>query len=314
MLTITFAFWSYLTFLVPSIICALFALYHLLFNRTLRTALNNHSIIILLCLSLANELTNYPYILYYFQHGGSWYRPAALCSIWIFANWGLYATQNILFAWMTMERHILVFHVKWVSTKKRRFFVHYLPLLVVMLYCLIYHSLVVFFPPCQNFYDGLSPDMHCWFPCLLFDPVFFAYDTIAHQVVTVTLIMVFSLLLLVRVIWRKVRMQQPVQWSRQRKMTVQLLSISLLFFIFGFPPTVLYTMYLCGWYSVISGDFAEYVSFVTCFPTFFIPFICVSTLPELKTKVMKVLLIHRKLRPIVAVTRTTHTNSVRPAF
>ena len=161
MLTITFAFWSYLTFLVPSIICAFFALFHLLFTRNLRTALNNHSIIILLCVCLSSELTNYPWILFFFQHGSRWERSPVLCSLWVLTGWGLYATQNILFAWMTVERHILVFHDNWLATKKKRFLIHYLPLIVVMLYCLIYHSMVVYYPPCQNFYYGLAPSMNC---------------------------------------------------------------------------------------------------------------------------------------------------------
>jgi len=127
-------FWLYLIFLIPSIICTLFVLYYLLFERTLRRSLNNHVIILLLLTVLFCELTQYPWMLYYFSYGNIWERPVAFCLIWGFIDCAVYALQLLLFAWATIERHILIYHDKWVLTKTKRFFVHYLPIIIIIIY------------------------------------------------------------------------------------------------------------------------------------------------------------------------------------
>lgn len=53
-------FWLLLISVILSITCSLFTLYHLLFNRTLRHALNNHRIIVLLILILIVQLIDIP--------------------------------------------------------------------------------------------------------------------------------------------------------------------------------------------------------------------------------------------------------------
>ncbi|CAF0846760.1 unnamed protein product [Rotaria sp. Silwood1] len=106
----TVKFWFYLVFLIPSIICSIFSLYYLLWNRTLRHALHNHAIIIFLSIGLTYEVTIYPWMLNYYYKQGLWKRTHLFCTVWIFIDWGLYYTQTTLFAWATMERHILIFH------------------------------------------------------------------------------------------------------------------------------------------------------------------------------------------------------------
>jgi hypothetical protein len=52
-------FWIYLLLVTPSIMCLLFALYHFLFDRTLRQALHNHMIIVLLGINRFSRLYRY---------------------------------------------------------------------------------------------------------------------------------------------------------------------------------------------------------------------------------------------------------------
>jgi hypothetical protein len=154
-------FWIYLLGDIPSIICSIFVLYHLLFDRTLRHALNNHVIIILLII----ELTDVPWTLHYYLYNTNMIETPAFCIIWGWINFGLYVTQLLVFAWASLERHILIFHDQWVSTKRKRFFVHYLPPILILAYCFIYFAVVFLFPPCQNWFDCLH--MHI-FQSLIF--------------------------------------------------------------------------------------------------------------------------------------------------
>lgn len=119
-------FWLYFIFLLPSIICTLFVLYYLLFDRTLRRALNNHVIILLLLTVLFCEVTMYPWMLYYYYHTDTWQRSFIFCSIWGYIDWAFYLMQIALFAWASIERHILIFHDSLVATRKKvSFFIIY---------------------------------------------------------------------------------------------------------------------------------------------------------------------------------------------
>jgi len=69
-----------------------------------------------------------------------------------FMDLGMFSLRDFLMAWASIERHILVFHDQWVSTPKKRFFIHYLPLASIVIYIFTLYIIVLFFPPCQNIY------------------------------------------------------------------------------------------------------------------------------------------------------------------
>jgi len=96
LLTNKIKFWSYLTTLIPSIICLFFILYHFLFDRTLRNTLNNHVIIIVLIIGLLYDLTIYPWMIYYYHQDGIWERSMNFCFIWTFIDWIYYKQYCLL--------------------------------------------------------------------------------------------------------------------------------------------------------------------------------------------------------------------------
>ena len=210
MLTDTVRFWLFLVFLIPSSLCTIFLLYHFLFDRALRIALNNHVIIVLLVICLIDEVTVYPWMLYYYQHEYVWQRSFIFCLIWGFLNWSLYIAHTLLFSWAIIERHILIFHDGWLSTPKKRFFVHYLPLIALILYWFIFYIVIYFFPPCQN--RLRSSSLVCIFPCLYDNDILSVWDYVAHQIVPIVAITVFSTGLLIRVLWKRSRMRRTIRW------------------------------------------------------------------------------------------------------
>ncbi|CAF3863444.1 unnamed protein product [Rotaria sp. Silwood1] len=297
MISYTAIFWSFLIFLIPSIICSLFVLYHLLFDRTLRHGLHNHVIIIVLIIGLICDVTLYPWMLYYYRYDGKWNRSPIFCIIWVFIDWGLYITHTVLFSWATIERHILIFHDQWVSTKIKRFFVHYLPLIALLFYCLIFYLVLDFFPSCENLF--LDFNIICVYLCVRQIYALTVWETIGHQIIPVFTILIFSIALFMRVLWQKHRVNQPIQWRKYRKMTIQLLSISFLYLIFFFPATFMTLMYMCGLSYEIGADFYEYTNFFSYYMILLLPFVCVLSLPELRTKSMNILHLRRQVRHIV---------------
>ena len=294
-------FWSILLSLILSFFCLMFVLYNLLFDRTLRHALNNHIIIIILIINLITELTTYPWMIYFYYNDGVWDgRPMIFCEIWTFIDWGLFLTHTILFAWATIERHILIFHERWVSTPMRRFFLHYLPIAILLLYNVVFNMVLDFFPPCENaFIDYMAV---CTTSCLYDIDVVRVYDAIAHQLVPIFTIILFSIALLLRVVWRRRHVQQTIQWRKYRKMTIQLLSISFLYLLFLFPLSMGSLLYFLGVRFQILYDYHAYTLFFVYFLPPLFPFVCALSLPELRKKLAKVLRLSRLTRRVVPTT------------
>ncbi|CAF3425032.1 unnamed protein product [Rotaria sp. Silwood2] len=143
-------FWIILLVYIPSVICSLFILYNFIVQRTLRQALHNHVIALLLFVNFIAQLTNIPGTLNYYRLGYVWPPKFLFCLTWIFINEAFYILTTILFAWATIERHILIFHDKLLSTKYKFIFFHYLPVVIVFLYCICYNTIVIIFSPCEN--------------------------------------------------------------------------------------------------------------------------------------------------------------------
>jgi hypothetical protein len=140
---------------------------------------------------------------------------------------------------MTIERHILIFHDWWLSTKKKRFFSalssynnH------IMTYCFIYYLTVVVILSC-NYLNVQSPINGVPSPCLYDNLFFISWDLMCHQMIPTIIIVVFSMALLVCVLYQKSSLCRKIQWWKQRKMTIQLLYITILYQLLNFPWTFL---------------------------------------------------------------------------
>jgi hypothetical protein len=156
-------FWIFLFLIIPSIICSLFSLYHFLRDRILRQALNNHIIIVLLLINLFYEYTDMSLFIHYFRCFQSFSPTSTFRLIWGYIDWAFYALQLILYDWITIEKHILIFHDHLLSTARKRIFVYYLPPIIITIYCLLYYAMVFFASQCENNFDNLT--IPSCFPC-----------------------------------------------------------------------------------------------------------------------------------------------------
>lgn len=292
-------FWTFLLCLIPSTVCSVFVLYHLLFDRTLRRALHNHLIIILLAICVVCQVTIYPWMLYFYDNGNYWERSLLFCSIWAFIDWGFYVSKMTLFAWTSIERHILIFHDRWLVTRKQRLLLHYLPPSLIFAYCLIFYSLMYLFPPCTNPLNYSK--VLCVSACLYDNSVFNFWETTVNQLLPNLTIVVFSIALLVRVLRQNRRVRRRIQWRKHRKMTVQLLSISLIYLIFSFPSTFVGFLSLFGVSIDARTTARQCVEFFSYLLILFYPFVCLSPLPELRAKVSKLLSFRRRHRRVTTI-------------
>ncbi len=292
-------FWTYLTADILSVNCTLFVLYYLLFDRTLRHALHNHVIIVLLIIGLINELTSIPWNLYRYQSGVPLIKSRLFYLSTFFFDYGFFTTQVILFAWATIQRHILVFHDQWLSTKKKRFFFHYLPIISILIYCFVYYFVITFVPFCRNTFVSFLAGGHI-IPCVYGNKVLAAWDLLVHQLFSTLIIVIFSIALIIRVLRQKQKMNRPILWQKHRKMTIQLVSISVLYLTFNSPWTLILFASQYGLPVNVARVYTFYGLYVRTYVVFLFPFACFASSSELQDKFKKRFLCCRLRYEIVA--------------
>jgi hypothetical protein len=277
-ISLSVQFWLYLISNILSIICCVFVLFYLVFDRTLRQQLHNHIIIILLFICLIYELTDIPFILYNSRFGISW----ILYRFWSFIDIGLYTTHLIIFAWGTIERYILVFHDQWLRTEKKRFYIHYLPLIILIIYCLVWYSVIILFPSC----DDIIHQPNIPYPCMMYDSSIKYFDLICHQVLPSFVIIIFSIALVLRARWQKTGSTKP---AKQRKLIFQILSISILYLIFCSPWAFVLISFQFNSLENIGLNLMPYAYFFSYYFIFLFPFVCCASLPEVLFKLKNAL-------------------------
>ncbi len=287
-MSISVRYWLYLVPNVLSILCSLFVLYYLLFDRTLRQALNNHVFIVLLFVGLIFELVDIPLTLHYYRVGTVWRLSPGFSLFWTYIDFTLYTTQIILFAWATIERHILIFQYQWILTRRKRFLIHYLPLIILLIYVFVYCFIIIYFPSCKNLYfhsyiNGVPV------PCVVDKTIIGKYDLVCHQILPTFTIVIFSILLFIRVVHKKSRVNRSISWRKQRKMAIQLLSISILYIFFNLSWTFLDLCFEIGLSVNIAYKFRSYAYFFSCYIIFLFPFVCCVSLPKLRKKLKRLL-------------------------
>jgi hypothetical protein len=283
-------FWTFLIFQIPSLACTIFLLYHLVFNQQLRSALHNHVIIIFLFLTLFIEILDNPLYIDAYRLGGfknSFSISPSICLMWWFIDYGFYGAITVFLAWGSIERHILVFHHQFLRTQRQRFFIHYLPLILISIYLLGFYIGVIFFPPCENTFDFNS--LACGLN-LCYENVSYlsTWDYLGNGIVCTFIETISSSVLIMRIFWHKRRIHQPVNWRKHRKMAFQLLSISCLSLTIVFPQSLIIVIQQVGGSSMsnFGGEVNSYLFYLYTFVVFLLPFICLGNFPELWSKLL----------------------------
>lgn len=276
-----------LIFNIPSFICTLFILFHLLKNRILRNSLQNHVIIALLISILPTHTIDVPFYVVYLSLGHVWPANTKFCRFWSFVSVGIYDTIGILMAYSAVERHILVFYDYWLLTKRRKILFHYFPLFFTIMYSLIFYIYAILFPPCEDHFDYTQP--WCSYPCYYDENILSTYDTIVNAILPTFIVLIFSIILVVRFILQKRRFVTMNSWRKYRRLIIQTVNVSSLRIIFNLPGNLLILAHWWGLSADAGATFAQYTYFFTYFTPFLLPFVCLSSLPEIYKKLTKIL-------------------------
>ncbi|CAF1470225.1 unnamed protein product [Rotaria sordida] len=202
-ISIAFQFWSLLIVGILSLICSLFVFYRYLSNHTRLYALHNHFILLLMMTNIILILTDFSWMLDSLrQSGRALSATSPFSMIWWTVDFSLYNTQTLILAWASIERHILIFHSKMISTRKQKFYYHYLSYTILIIYLFTFYIGVIFLPPCKNEFNFNA--VECGLnPCYLSIQFLVLWDLIIHNALPTLIIAIFSLPLLYRIISHK---------------------------------------------------------------------------------------------------------------
>ena len=276
-------FWLYLVPLVPSILCSIFVLHRLLVTRALRTAPNNHVVILILSFGLLYEITDVVWYIDFYRMGAPLSATPAFCLTWIFIDVSVYVTITLLMAWASIERHILVFHPNWIGTTTACFFIHYLPMLICCVYPATFYAYMFFVEPCALPFDYTMTTCYRY-PCVGRRPRVALWDSVVHNLLPIFIIVTFSMALLARVLYYRCRAHGRIAWRNYRKMSVQLLSISAIYFVFLLPPMAMYAAYTAGVSWKVASNYFSVALYFTYYTVLLTPFVCAVSLPTTPRK------------------------------
>jgi hypothetical protein len=271
---------------IPSIICSIFTLTHLFWNRTLRLALHNHISLALLIISTFDLLLNHPLTLNYLRIGRVIPSNDTICLFWNFVNSMLTIACFLTMAWGSVERHLLIFYSTLFVTRRQRILFHYIPLLsMAFIYPFISNIVISLLYPCKNQFNMVS--LFCGYTCALKIQSVALYARIAHNFVPTFIVVGSTVTLIVRVIMQRRQVQRDqFKWRRYRRMIIQLLALATLFLILTMPATLVSIVQNCCQPTFAASVQIPYLNFLVRFLTIFMPFICLSLLPEIWPKLI----------------------------
>ncbi|CAF3987487.1 unnamed protein product [Adineta steineri] len=282
--------------IVPSLICDIFVFIHFIryWKKEMTTAPQNHIIFCLLIVSFIQKISDVPFAIYYFRWNIVYQQTYNFCVIW---DWFNYTTMTVslqLVCWCSLERHLFVFHSQMMKTKQFLILFHYIPMIICLSYTPIFYFRYIFFPTaCTNTWDYTV--IYCGGACYsYYDAVLGTFDWLFNYGLPTLIIIFANPLLFCRVLWQKINRQGPVQWSRQRRMIIQLSFIALLYLLFMAPQVIVGSMQTLWGVDFLYDVQADYLYYIVYFINQLLPFVIISSLPGTHRKLIQ-LMKHIKL-------------------
>jgi hypothetical protein len=279
-------FWLMLLFNIPSIICTFCIIFHIINDRIQRYALHNHTILLILIFGLPIQLMDINFYLIFYQYGSVQPSKPIVCLFWWLADYGFYIGGIILMLWLSIERHILIFHDGLVANRRGRFLFHYLPLILLVTYICLFYIIVLFILPCENIYDYTVPVCGAS-PCYQSYGILGMWEFIVHTTVPIVLEGIVSAGLVFRVQWQKRRLHQSANWRKQRRMIIQLFLISGMNVSLNMPIYLIPLAHLCGLPAQYGVQAELYFFFLGYFVIFLFPFASLCQFPELRKRIKR---------------------------
>jgi hypothetical protein len=266
---------------ILSSICTLLILCYIVCDgrTTVIKAVHNHALLLIIVLSFCYIALDLPFTINSYRLGYDVFRSVAFCRWWYWVDYTLVGLSLLVTAVASLQRYILVFKGDLLRQHRTRWLLHYLPLLLCLIYCPLFYLVIIFFYPCP----AIDGDLYCVSPCYTSNHVLITLDWTLHSVLPLAIIAVSNIVLVgwMMSAMRHFTHEQRAIWQRHRKMTLQLSAFATLYVIGWTPTTVIAFLEI---YSVTDVhnpppalNYLYYFSFFIC-PLQ--PLLCLVVMPE----------------------------------
>lgn len=261
-----------------SLSCALYVLIHCIKKQNTLRNLPNHLIICLLIVStwmISIDLLSTEF--YHWNNLVPIQTPWA-CRFYNISFFTISGLNRMLMAFMSIERHFLVFRPHLYRQRYSRYLFHYLPIFLIILWSLGYSIFTDLFLSCTSVRFRYTNYL-CGYTCSLLLPnTIMIYVWL--QVFFPTFATLISCILLpIRFLLKK-RQLQRLQWRRARKMIVQMSIISSTYTFCWLPYTVILQLIVANSLLLSDYNISRIMIFIPYVPSLLTPFICFHTLSD----------------------------------
>ncbi len=146
------------------------------------------------------------------------------CKFWSALDFVLGGIILMLMSYTSIERYLLIFHRTFLF--QHLIILHYLPIII----CIIYPSLfcigMIYIYPCVNYFDYTLN--LCGGPCYVYSQLPSTFDLLVNLCLIEIIGFLTNIVLVSRVLHKKYRMKQQNIWKKNRRLLIQVLSITLL--------------------------------------------------------------------------------------
>jgi hypothetical protein len=225
------------------------------------------------------------------------------CVFWIMINYSLFLMSIILMAWTSIERYLFIYHERFML--RHIISLHYIPIIVIILYSIFFYVGTVLLYNCESTYN-----VHlyvCGGACYRYRLEFGLIDVIINAMGSVWTTFIVNIILITRHVVQRRRMKRSVipakksqEWvrfyfshytflfifikRRSLKLSIQLLSISLLYLISWMPYATIGLIQIFKNTPFLTYLLSTFFIYLPYCPVLFLPFICLFSMPDIKRK------------------------------
>lgn len=287
---------------IVSLLCALYILFEFFKKRSQLRCLHNHAIVALLVVSAWLISVDLLCTEFYYWNNYVPIQTAWACRFYNFSLFTASGLNRLLMAFMTVERHFLVFRVQIYRSARARLLLHYFPVVIIILVAATYSAvtdLIITCPQTRFRYSYFLCNYTC--SILLMDLALFYIYVLVFVPTMITIIA--CVLLPIRFAIQKRTLQQ-FHWRRARKMIIHTILICGAYTICWFPYAVLLQLTMNNLVSLGDPHVARFMIFAPYVTSLVTPLVCFyTTTTELKLFISRWVhryFLRRRQRRIVA--------------
>jgi hypothetical protein len=242
-------------------------------------------------------------LLSYYARGYVIFVSDRLCEFWQYVD---YASSGCIIwsiATFTIERYIIIFHPNYIRSKRQRFIIHYFPIILSNFYINIFYVVGIIILSC----DEKDYKRHvCGDPCFEKYSSLSTFNWIFNTLVAVFIIIFGSLILLIRVLWTRRKMQRNLRnWSKNWKMIAQLLGIAAVYALVWLPLSVISLIATFDTKSPFNRTVLDYMYYLTYITDISLPIVVFIFSPEINRRLCRCT--PQNSVNIASITRTHHS-------